>query len=369
MVASTLHLNWHLPVAIRFGRGLLASFRPDQAAVVLADPSAISEATAIELAQLWGGRLIQWIWQDQRECELSSLRSLCPTVWDGLAQNLNTDLIAIGGGTTMDIAKVLRWRGDSQEVDQASTIWLAQGNQAHQHLLRHRLICWPTTAGTGSEVSATATLWDRSPCAPRKLAWQPLDGFADEAWVDPALAASCPRHVTRDCALDALSHALESLWNKRASFVSRILAQTAVTLIVRHLPLVLNNPNDTASQDAVCEASLLAGMAMSETQTALAHALSYDLTLYEGMSHGEAVATWLPFVAGLACEARPDLLLTLKDCLQTSDSPSAFLSHWLTELGIAPRRIADSKDGELTLRSAFDSARGRNQIVKETHAF
>jgi alcohol dehydrogenase class IV len=137
---------------------------------------------------------------------------------------------------------------------------------------------------------------------------------------------------------------------------------------LKHLPLALGDLQNITHRSAMCEASLLAGMAMSETQTALAHALSYDLTLQEGYSHGEAVATWLPYVAKVATKDNAALSEVLKQALGTSQDPAVFLHRWLTLLGIAPRDLDQLPQGLETLHQALASARGKNQIHGLNHA-
>lgn len=358
-----------MPVQVRFGRGLLNSFEPTQPCVVLADPRAVPQAMATRLSAQWNAHLIEWIWQDKGECEISQLSELAPKVWRALSRHSGSALIAFGGGSSLDMAKILRWRiATGTQALSMETVWRAQGQSLQGELIRHRLLCWPSTAGTGSEVSASATLWDRSAAVPVKLAWQPINGFADEAWVDPDLTQSCPATLTRDCGLDALSHALESLWNVRSSVLSRLLAHRAIRLIIDHLPRLLDDLTDMAAREALSEASVLAGMAMSETQTALAHALSYDLTLHEGMSHGSAVAVWLPYVAGLSCTASPAIRAQLQESLQTEQEPADFLTHWLTQFAIVSRTLAQSPTGTATLAKALASARGRNQVFGAVHA-
>ena len=104
---------------------------------------------------------------------------------------------------------------------------------------------------------------------------------------------------------------------------------------------------------------------MSETQTALAHALSYDLSLREGYSHGQAVATWLPYVAAQACDARPEIRQLLQTTLETEREPAEFLREWLAQFSIAPRTLSDLAQGQDTLTEALSSARGKNQIAAE----
>lgn len=358
-----------MPVAVRFGSGLLNSFRPETPAVVLADPGAVSRALCEQIKTRWGANLLDWVWQDQGECEINRLERLAQPVWKALQQSPATKLVAIGGGSTLDCAKILRWRAPlSQDESTWRSIWLSEGTGTQlTQWTRHPLTCWPTTSGTGSEVSASATLWDRQSSPAKKLAWQPPQGFADEAFIDPELTVSCPASVTRDCALDAMSHGLETLWNKRNSFLSSTLAQRAVSLVIQNLPILLNDLTNLSARKRLSEASVLAGIAMSETQTALAHALSYDLTLAEKIPHGHAVAVWLPLVAQLTCQDNPELRQILQNALGTNESPCQFLETWLNQLQVTPRSVTDLPNKGESLTEALLSPRGRNTLLGSTH--
>lgn len=356
-----------MPVQVHFGSGLLQTYEPSQRVLVIADSKALTQELKLKLQTLWSASILDWVDIESSECEVMLVSKLANKVWKVLETDSSAALVAIGGGTVMDIAKIIRWRMPQPfEHDKAIELWRKQGQSTEAGLFRHLLICWPTTAGTGSEVSASATLWDRNNANPKKLSWQPNQGHADEAWVDPALTKTCPTHVTIDSALDALSHALESVWNKRSSIVTHLLAKQATRLILKNLPLVHANSNDDAARNALSEAALLSGMAMSETQTALAHALSYDLTLNEKISHGQAVAIWLPCVAELACESNATLQQQLSEILQTKLLPWVFLQEWLSQFSIRQRCLTDLPEGKVSLQKALTSARGKNQIIVES---
>jgi alcohol dehydrogenase len=369
-LSATAQLNWLLPVHVRFGYGMLDVYQPEENLIVLADPNAVSTKRKDELSARWGTRLKAWVWQTSPETELHALSEISQEVWPCLSEHAACSILAIGGGTTLDTAKILRWRPtDAELCAQPYKLWRTGGVSTIDSLIhRHRLLCWPTTAGTGSEVSVSATIWDRSNIRPAKIAWQPAQCHADEAWVDPKLTISCPPKVTRDCALDALAHALEALWNRRSSILSGPLAFRAIELILENLAKTLADPANREARTALSEASLLAGMAMSETQTALAHALSYDLTLNEGLSHGESVAIWLPFVAELACKENPMMRQRLGAALRTRDAPADFLKTWMKSLGVIVRSVHDLPGGDDELRLALKSQRGANQLLEVSHA-
>jgi alcohol dehydrogenase class IV len=217
----------------------------------------------------------------------------------------------------------------------------------------------PTTAGTGSEVTRWATVWDTDGAVAVKRSLDEPFGYAERAFVDPLLTLSCPPAVTRDTALDALSHALEALWNHHANPLSDGLAVAAAQRIVAALPTCLERPDDVGLRSELALAALEAGMASSQTRTALAHALSYAVTLEQGLSHGLACALWLPTTWRLAArrDTRVDALLN-----KVFDSAVA-LEAWLGRVGVpaGPLQlgIADAKE---RVAGALSSARGRNFI-------
>jgi alcohol dehydrogenase class IV len=360
--------DWQLPVQVHLGSGLLAQYHPAAPVVVLADAHAVPADLVTVLRKRWGDKCLAWMWQTQGECETAALLDLAQPLWQVLAQDPRTRLLAVGGGTTLDMAKVLRWR-PQHPVTQTDILqlWRGEGQTMSGDWLRHPLLCWPSTAGTGSEVSASATVWDRSGDRQQKLAWQPAHGHADEAWIDPVLCLTCPAQVTRDAALDALAHALESLWNVRANAMTRPLAERAVRLVMSHLPTALAQAHDLSARAALSEAALLAGMAMAQTQTALAHALSYDLTLHEGIAHGEAVAIWLPLVADRASRADAALRAQLQALMEAKNDPAEHLRQWLHGLGIATRGLEDLPGGQAGLLRALQSPRGQNQVGGRGH--
>ena len=360
MVAQTLHLNWHNPVAIRLQEGLIHQFQPHSPFVVLADPQAIDMATEALLRRQWGHLCLQWVWQRERISSLSAAQSLAQDIWPALSSQGKVTLWAIGGGTTLDLGKLLRWRFSDTET--AIVSW--RSNTTTAATQRHALWCTPTTSGTGSEVTPWATVWDHETTPACKRSWHPEKlGYAECAWLDPCLTLHCPVQITRDSGMDALAHALESVWNHQANRLTRPVAVEAARLILSTLPEILRKPDDLILRTRMAHASLLSGLAMSQTQTALAHALSYRLTLEENMPHGQACAVWLPMTMELAAnqssQVRHDLesifCMPIEKCLVR-------MTQWLEALGITPRDLRDSSDGRYVLEQALRSPRGKNFI-------
>lgn len=362
MAAQPLYLGWHNPVRVHWGAGSFHSLNADCPVVVLADRAALSYEDETALVERLGSQCMAWSWFRGGLASVELAQALCNELWPAM-QDPQTTIIAIGGGSTLDFAKVLRYRMGNSTL--AAECW--RRNTIPDGTHRHPVTLVPTTAGTGSEVTRWATLWETQVAEPVKLSWSPRDGFAEQAYVDPSLTLSCPVRLTRDCALDTLAHALESLWNHNSTPVSEALALEAAQLVVSTLPALLLRPRDLDARIALSRASLLAGLAMSQTQTALAHALSYELTLQEGIAHGEACAVWLPMVWELAVQAQAPCNAALARVFACSPAEGAtHLRTWLQELDVHVRDLRDTPQGLALLDIEMRSARGRNFIASHS---
>lgn len=297
------------------------------------------------------------------------LRALGPTpikVIDSISPNpsvqeidtLLTDLrsspaftiMALGGGSVLDTAKVIK-------IAMANQLWCCDAilQQADNNTsTEHRLIAIPTTAGTGAEVTPFATLWD--PEAGMKYS---VTGRApDIALLNSALTLTLDRTQTLYPALDALSHALESLWNKQATPTSQACATHAIHLIQSALPCVLSNLEDQSAREKLQLAACYAGRAITETKTALAHAISYPFTLHYGVPHGLAcsftLASIIRFYGSSALQLAPEMansLLTLIDDLK---------------LPAEMARFTGQQDIDLDILNNLNAARTRNFMAPIT---
>ena len=365
MAAQALHLGWHNPVRITWGCGALRDLQWGQPVVVLADRAALSAANADFLRDTLGTHCAGWAWYEGGLATVEMARQLCKTLWPAMQRQPGTTVIALGGGSTLDLAKALRYRLADTAI--CARTW--RHNQLPEVYERHPLWLLPTTAGTGSEVTRWATLWDTEALPAVKLSWSPPDGFAERAIVDPELTLSCPLPQSRDCALDTLAHALESLWNKKSNPITEALALEAARIVIAQLPILLQGQDAHAPRIALARASVLAGLAMSQTQTALAHALSYELTLHEHLPHGHACAVWLPMAWELAEEASSDCAALLQRVFEDANTPGAQqLTQWLAGLGVSPRDLRTTLSGREHLSQELNSARGRNFIGSPAEA-
>ncbi|OLB76577.1 MAG: hypothetical protein AUI14_18290 [Actinobacteria bacterium 13_2_20CM_2_71_6] len=208
-----------------------------------------------------------------------------------VAASVRPDLIVgIGGGSAMDVAKMLR----GLPPDAGAAMDVLTGRAEPQ--CRAPLVLVPTTAGTGSEVTGFATVYVDGV----KYSLDHPSVHANVAIVDPELTHTCPDDVTFSGALDALAHAIESLWSLRSTSRSRELAAEAlhglVSVLREH-----ERPLSPANRAALSTASTRAGLAIDRSRTTAGHAFAYPLTARFGVPHGLACAlnlVWLlPFTA------------------------------------------------------------------------
>ena len=349
------------PVDVRFGAGSFAGLAGligarSYALVTYADP--YFRGLADELAGR-AGRAAIVVDDIAPNPDVAALTAQCAR-FAGLARAPKV-IVALGGGSVIDSAKVFAAaKGDFAVV--GAYLKGAAGASLPEPT---PLIAVPTTGGTGSEVTCWGTVWDNAAGAKYSLAHPRL--YPQIALVDPALMLAKPRELTIQTGLDALSHALESLWNRNANPVSMAHAITAARGALATLPRLANDLQNLALREAMARAALLAGFAFSNTKTAIAHSISYPITLRHNVPHGVACSFTLPMVMrsmegvgglcgeGLAAIFGTDSMAAAADALQRQ----------LEALGIATAPasygIAEDEWRALIL-AAFDGERGQNFI-------
>lgn len=213
-------------------------------------------------------------------------------------------VIGLGGGSALDTAKL-------------TALLLAHGGDPLDYTGDCRVpgpirpvLAIPTTAGTGSEVSAAAVLTDTS----RQIKVSCLSPYLRPAvaLVDPLLTVSCPAKVTADAGIDALTHAIEAycavdnndfpLPAGEASVyqgknpMADLFAAEAIRLIGRYLETAVVNGEDLHAREAMALAATLAGLAFSNAGVALVHAMEYPVGGAVHISHGAGNGLLLPYV-------------------------------------------------------------------------
>jgi alcohol dehydrogenase len=191
------------------------------------------------------------------------------------------------------------------------------------------------------------------------------------AILDPELTLGLPEDVSITSGLDAISHACESAWNRNASPVSLGLVTRSLKLSLRALPGVVADPRDAAARSEMMAASLLAGLAISQTRTALSHAISYPLTANFGVPHGFACSFTLPAMLRFNAAVDDGRLAELATALGYSgtDDLSRALGELFVQLGVGKRLSAILPERASIMRLSdqmFAPGRAENNLREAT---
>ena len=206
-----------------------------------------------------------------------------------ILEKFNPDIIiAIGGGSVLDISKLIRFF-HSYEGEET-------GNKFEQKCPLIPLLALPTTAGTGCEATHFAVMYKDKV----KYSVEHDDILPDFAFVYPPFTYNNPSYLTACTGFDALAQGIEAYWNVNATVESDEYAMKAIQLLWPNLPLAVNSPTEEV-RNKVSEGAYWAGRAINITKTTAPHAFSYPFTTYFGYPHGHAVALTFPFFFDLNC--------------------------------------------------------------------
>jgi alcohol dehydrogenase len=287
------HWTFHNPVEIHFGRGSRSRVGEDldgSKCLIVTSKNGRHRLLSDELLSRWASAG-EHVWVDTIASNPSLDRlealiaELCSSSFDAV--------VAYGGGSVIDSAKALTVSLSRGGV--ASLRHLIDAPAPRERAMSSLLYAIPTTAGTGSEVTPFATIWDYG--NRKKLSLSGTMVFPRMAIVDPDTQDGLPASVTSTAGLDAINQALESVWNRNATTISLGIAVDAFRAGADALPRLVDDPFDMAARERMAQASLLAGMAISQTRTALCHSMSYPLTMHFGVPHGLACAFTMAAVA------------------------------------------------------------------------
>jgi alcohol dehydrogenase class IV len=273
-------------------------------------------------------------------------------------------IIGLGGGSVLDAAKAMRALYERPDLEPA-----AINPFEPLGLHKTRLICIPTTSGTGADVTAGSVLTDVN--AQRKLEVASFEMLAHISIVDPALTTHLPRQSTADTGLDVLSHAIEGYCNTWANDFSAGLCLQAARLVFEYLPrAVEQGAADVEAREKMANAATLAGLGMGNSHIALAHAMAHAYGALFPIPHGRITGLFLPYTveftaqsgvgryldlariigsnAVTEAEGARHLVAALRSLYQRLGQPTA-----LSQIGLA-RSDFDSRLGELCDRAEMD---------------
>lgn len=197
-------------------------------------------------------------------------------------------IIAIGGGSSIDLAKAISALYEYKEMD---VLELLKDKEYLSNENPIPIIAVPTTAGTGSECTKWATIWDFDNSKKYSIDAEYL--YPTEAWLVPELTQTMNSKMTLATGLDALAHAMESYWSRPSNAYTRVLARDSIRIIKKYLPLALEDLDNLEYRKQMLMGSFFAGLAFSNTRTTACHSISYPLTMMFGINHGFAAAITL----------------------------------------------------------------------------
>ena len=207
-------------------------------------------------------------------------------------------VVGLGGGSALDVSKMAAAIAPAGE--HAEHYALAVNSLPAKPL---RKICIPTTSGTGSETTKVSVFTN----AKDEKVWGWGDALsADLALLDPRLTVGLPAHLTAATGIDALVHAIEACTIRRANPMNDGVCLQAIRLVMQHLPRAVSTPDDLDARGHVQIAASLAGVAIDNSGTGVAHALGHALGALGHVHHGRAVGLSLRAALAWNAEAAPE---------------------------------------------------------------
>ncbi len=221
-----------------------------------------------------------------QDSDLEVINRLCKIY----KENNCDSIVAVGGGSVIDTAKGVRML-ISQNIEDINEL---MGNEILKYGVHVPFIVIPTTAGTGSEVTLVAVIEDKI----KKVKMEFISYFLlpDVAILDPQMTMSLPKKATASTGMDALCHAIESYSCIQKNPMSDSYAISAISLIRDNLFKVIENGNDAEARLNMANASLMAGVAFSNSMVGLVHAIGHSLGAVCHVPHGDAISILLPYV-------------------------------------------------------------------------
>lgn len=202
-------------------------------------------------------------------------------------------IIAVGGGSTMDVAKCIKLFSNLDK----------NINYLRQPIIPNdiKLLAVPTTAGTGSEATRFAVIYFED----KKQSISDDSCIPGTVLFDVSVLNTLPEYQKKSTMLDALCHAIESFWSVNSNDESLGYSKLALKKILKNMDSYLNN--EEIGNREMLYAANLAGRAINITQTTAGHAMCYKLTSLYGISHGHAAALCV-------CELFPYMANNLQKC-------------------------------------------------------
>lgn len=273
-----------------------------------------------------------------------------------------TAVISMGGGSALDVGKTV------------AAICGAQAGASHYGLCANPFpksavvnVCVPTTSGTGSETTRTAVLTD----AEHAKIWLWGEEIkADVVVLDPVLTTGLPPHLTAATGVDALVHAIEAATNANANPANNLYCYEAIRLVVKHLRRAVATPADVEARAGVQWAATLAGIAIDNCGTAVAHNIGHALASLRPIHHGRVVGlalrATLPWNIANDDGSYAAVAAAMGEPADATRLPGA-VDRLVRDVGIKVSLSGEGHDGITAEQLAAQMARPENSAMRQSN--
>lgn len=355
----TNDFNYYMPTKIIYANNSLENidkYINDRKTILITSKSFVKRGLVDKIKNLTNS-IVDVITDVKSHPEFKDLEKL----YEQIHKNKFELIVAMGGGSVLDATKFFSVYDENKDSKFVTNI--IKGKLPKENYKTIPIISIPTTAGTGSEITPWATIWDMD--EKKKYSLHLNELFSEVALYDATLTLSVSKEITIQTGLDTLSHALESIWNKNASPITVEYAIKSAKLIMQNLLPLSKDLDNLHYRDSIMKACMYTGLAFSNTQTAIAHGMSYYITVNKGIPHGIACSFTLPmfidnvigkyaFIDDALMDIFGELSSTkLRDMLKELNVSTNF-----SDYGISESEFQDLKD------SLSNNQRAGNSLVK-----
>lgn len=278
-------------------------------------------------------------------------------------------VLGFGGGSSLDAAKAISFKSCNQDLsweycfDELSNPFSDSDNTVNVL----PIIAVTTTSGTGSQLTQAAVISDESENSKMTIFHSNL--FPRISFVDPELMVTVPKRVTSITGFDALSHAMESYFNPRASRLTTPLSLQAIEEIVTVLPKAIGDLKNVAYRERLAYADCLAGIGLSNAGAEAPHPIGEIINgFYPELSHGETLAfiypAYLEYISDIIPEKIEHLLYLLKDYIPKEEQETLgekaaitmanFLKDIELDVSLSSLKLEDERVNEMKERLCFN---------------
>jgi alcohol dehydrogenase len=273
-----------------------------------------------------------------------------------------TAVVSIGGGSALDVGKTV------------AAICSAPASASHYGLCANPFprstvvnVCIPTTSGTGSETTRTAVLTD----ADHAKIWLWGEEIkADVVVLDPVLTTGLPAHLTAATGIDALVHAIEAATNANANPANNLYGHEAIRLVVKHLRTAVEKPANIEARAGVQWAATLAGIAIDNCGTAIAHNIGHALASLRPIHHGRVVGLALRATLPWNIENDDGRYAAVAEAMGESANATRLpgaVDRLIRDVGIKVSLSGEGHDGITAEQLAAQMARPENSAMRHSN--